>query len=171
MKHPARSRVGRMARSRSMVAGNDLEIPMPFVSVTRLRLRSVRFLPSFFFHAVPSYRQARAAPGFRDGSLLADRSWTFWTLTLWDGQASMRAYMTSGDHRTAMPRLAGWCDEASVVHWDQEHGDLPSWTEADRRMRAEGRPSKIRNPSPQHADLSFRTPRLGLARPFQGRPG
>jgi hypothetical protein len=154
-----------------MVAHADPESPMPFISVTRLRLRSMRFVPSFFLHAVPSLRQARAAPGFCDGSLLADRSWTFWTLTLWDEQASMRAYMTSGDHRTAMPRLAGWCDEASVVHWDQEHGDLPSWTEADRRMRAEGRPSKIRNPSPHHADLSFSAPRLALARPVRRRAG
>lgn len=137
---------------------------MPFVSVTRLRLRSIRFLPAFAPHAFRTLRQARRAPGFRDGALLADRSWTFWTLTLWDGRDSMRAYMTAGDHRTAMPRLAGWCDEASVAHWEQESDALPSWAEADRRMRAEGRPSKVRHPSPRHADLSFRAPRLAGVR-------
>lgn len=142
---------------------------MPFVSVTRLRLRSIRFLPPFVPHAMRTLRQVRAAPGFREGSLLADRGWTFWTLTLWAGQASMRDYMTDGDHRTAMPRLAGWCDEASVVHWDQEAEALPSWAEAERRMRAEGRPSRVRHPSPQHADLSFRVPALGRAQPIRPR--
>ena len=143
---------------------------MPFVSVTRLRLRSIRFLPLFVPHAFRTLRQAKVAPGFHGGSLLQDRSWTFWTLTLWDAQASMRAYMTGGDHRAAMPRLAGWCDEASVVHWEQGTDGLPSWAEAERRMRAEGRPSKIRHPSPQHADLSFRAARLGRAQPIARRP-
>lgn len=139
---------------------------MPFVSVTRLRLRSVRFLPLFAPHAYRTVRQARRAAGFRGGALLADRSWTFWTLTLWDDRDSMRAYMTAGHHRAAMPRLAQWCDEASVAHWDQEGDALPSFADAERRMRAEGRPSKLRHPGPCHADLSFRAARLGGARPI-----
>lgn len=136
---------------------------MPFVSVTRLRLRSIRFVPSFFLHAIGSLRQARRAPGFRGGSLLADRAWTFWTLTAWDDQASMRAYMLGGSHRAAMPRLVGWCDEASVAHWEQAEEALPSWSEADRRMREDGRPSKVRSPSPRHADLGYAPPRLTRA--------
>ncbi len=57
-----------------------------------------------------------------------------------------------------MPRLMVWCDEASVVHWEQAETTLPTWAEADARMRAEGRPSKVRHPSSSHADLSYRTP-------------
>ena len=133
---------------------------MPFVSITRLRIRSVRFLPAFAIHTLRTLRQVKSAPGFRGGSLLPDRRWAFWTMTAWDDQASMRAYMTDGPHRTAMPFLLQWCDEASVVHWDQADGPLPSWTEADRRMREEGRPSKLRHPSPCHADLGFPKPRI-----------
>jgi hypothetical protein len=33
----------------------------------------------------------------------------------------------------AMPRLADWADEASVVHWYQDHPARPDWTEAGRR--------------------------------------
>jgi len=53
-----------------------------------------------------------------------------------------------------MPKLLDWCDEASVDHWTQDIPVAPDWLEADRRMRTEGRPSKVRNPSPSHRDLS-----------------
>ncbi len=144
---------------------------MAFISITRLRVRSLRFLPAFGVHTSRSIRQVKRAPGFRGGSLLADRQWAFWTMTAWDNRDSMRDYMTAGSHRAAMPRLLDWCDEASVVHWDMpddsagleqsSQGDgLPSWTEADRRMRQDGRASKVRHPSPDHAGLTFRAPRL-----------
>ena len=133
---------------------------MPFISITRLRVRSIRFLPSFVLYAYRSLRQAKASSGFQCGGLLADRSWTFWTMTAWDNQESMRRFMTTGSHSAAMPRLLDWCDEASIVHWDQAEVALPSWTEADQRMRASGRVSKVRNPSPQHATLTYRTPRV-----------
>lgn len=133
---------------------------MSFISITRLRLRSIRFLPAFALHTLRSQKQVRHAPGFLDGSLLADRGWTFWTMTAWSDEASMRSYMTTGAHRVVMPKLLDWCDEASVVHWTQPEAGLPSWAEADRRMRESGRPSKVRHPSPQHTTLSYRAPRL-----------
>jgi hypothetical protein len=132
---------------------------MTFVSLTRLRIRSVRFMPLFAIHAFRSRRQVSRAPGFQSGALLADRSRTFWTMTAWDSEASMRAYMTTGAHKKAMPHLLHWCDEASVAHWTQPDASLPSWTEADTRMREGGRASKVRHPSPQHASLSYRAPR------------
>lgn len=103
------------------------------------------------------------AAGFQGGALLADRSWTFWTMTAWDSQESMRAYMTTGSHKRAMPHLLDWCDEASVAHWTQLETALPSWTEADRKMREDGRASKVRHPSPQQASLSYRSPRTTAA--------
>jgi Domain of unknown function (DUF3291) len=140
---------------------------MMFVSLTRLRIRSIRFLPSFFFHALSVLKQTKKAPGFQYGGLLPDREWTFWTMTAWDSPESMRQYMTTGSHKAAMPRLLDWCDEASVAHWQQEETDLPSWTDADKRMRQEGRVSKVRYPSPHHADLSYRAPRTTGAASIQ----
>ncbi len=132
---------------------------MIFVSLTRLRVRSFRFVPHFVLHTLRSVRQVKKAPGFQHGALLADRSWTFWTMTAWDTQESMRQFMTTGSHSRAMPHLLDWCDEAAVAHWSQPETALPSWTDADKRMREGGRASKVRNPSPDHATLSFRTPR------------
>ena len=132
---------------------------MTFVSLTRLRIRSFRFLPLFALHTRRSLRQVKCAPGFQTGAVLTDRRWTFWTMTAWDSEESMRQFMLSGSHKTAMPHLIEWCDEASVAHWTQEEPLVPSWEEADRRMRESGRASKVRNPSPQHATLAFGSPR------------
>ena len=129
----------------------------PWISLTRLRLRSPRFLPAFAWRAYRSGRQARQAAGYRDGAVLADRRLTFWTLTAWSDEAAMRAYVLAGDHRAAMAKLMHWCDEASVAHWRAPA--LPDWHEADRRMRAEGRPSRVRHPSPAHAALAYDPPR------------
>lgn len=140
---------------------------MPFLSITRLRVRSFRYLPLFAVYTLRSLKQIKASTGFLDGSLLPDRKWTFWTMTEWDSRESMRRYITTGAHMAAMPKLLDWCDEASLVHWDQPGTALPSWTEADRRMRSEGRISKVRNPSPNHTDMSFRAPRLVGAGPIR----
>ena len=132
---------------------------MIFVSLTRLRVRSIRFMPAFALHALRTNNQVRKAPGFLDGALLPDRAWTFWTLTAWTSHEHMRAYMISGAHKQAMPRLLHWCDEASVAHWTQPALPLPTWAEADHRMRTQGRPSKVLHPSPNHAALAYREPR------------
>lgn len=132
---------------------------MIFVSLTRLRIRSFRFVPLFALHSWRSLRQIRKARGFQAGATLADRNWTFWTMTAWDSEESMRQFMISGSHKAAMPHLVGWCDEASVAHWTQQESSIPSWPEAGRRMRESGRPSKVKYPSPQQPTLSYEPPR------------
>jgi heme-degrading monooxygenase HmoA len=132
---------------------------MSFVSLTRLRVRSIRFMPFFAVHTTRSLRQVRKAHGFQTGALLPDRNWTFWTMTAWDDAESMRRFMTAGAHKIAMGHLMHWCDEASVAHWEQEGSLLPSWEEADRIMRASGRASKVNHPSAEHAGLNYRAPR------------
>lgn len=140
---------------------------VPFISITRLRIRSLRYLPGFAVHTLRSQKQVRHAPGFREGAVLADHDWAFWTMTAWDDEAAMRCYMTNGAHRQAMPRLIHWCDEASVVHWTESEAGLPSWAEADRRMRLEGRPSKVRHPSTEQGALDYRSPRLTRSGPIK----
>jgi quinol monooxygenase YgiN len=133
---------------------------MPFVSVTRLRLRSWRYAPGLVWHAFRSYRQARAAPGNLDATTLREAGNIFWTASVWRDEAAMRAFMTSGAHRAAMRRLPEWCDEAAVVHWRQETAALPAWPEAHRRMQQEGRPSKVRHPSVAQQRFEIAPPRV-----------
>jgi heme-degrading monooxygenase HmoA len=89
---------------------------MPFVSITRLRVRSWRYLPGFFVAALRSRWQARNASGNLAVSVLRETDNTFWTRSLWVDEAAMKAFMASGAHRAIMPRLLEWCDEASVTH-------------------------------------------------------
>jgi hypothetical protein len=132
---------------------------MPSVSVTRLRVRKWRYLPSFVLWSLRSAQQARRAPGNMGVWLLSDRSNTFWTKTVWHDDAAMRAFMLSDPHKSAMPKLLEWCDEASLVRWSQADASPPSWDEAHRRLQLEGRQSKVNHPSDAHRALKFPAPK------------
>jgi heme-degrading monooxygenase HmoA len=124
---------------------------MTFVSVTRLRIRSPRYLPAFLWHTLRSFIQARRAAGNIRATTKRAPDGAFWTLTAWESEAPMRAYRNSGAHRKAMPKLLEWCDEAAVAHWEQESRELPDWREGRRRLLERGRISKVKHPSPAQA--------------------
>lgn len=100
------------------------------VSVTRFRLRSLRFLPFFMLHANRTISQIRRTEGFMAGAVARDADLAFWTLTVWRDEIAMRAYGSSGAHRKAAPYLVDWGDQAHVCHWRQKGGELPDWLEA-----------------------------------------
>ncbi len=129
-------------------------------SVTRLRVRSSRFLPAFFLKTFLSQRQVTRAPGFVGGRLLVDAGWTFWTLTAWESEQAMKAFRGSAPHAKVMPRLVEWCDEASYAHWIPAGASVPTWPEAYEHLVAEGRLSRVAHPSPNHTNRHFAKPRL-----------
>ncbi|MBD2015664.1 antibiotic biosynthesis monooxygenase [Microcoleus sp. FACHB-53] len=131
---------------------------MTFISVTRLRVRSPLFLPLFLWNVWLTARQSTNTPGFVGGQLLRDANQTFWTITAWEEQAAMKMYRNSGAHRSVMPRIQDWCDEASVVHWLQENRTLPNWDEVHRRMVAEGFPTRLAHASPAHLQRDIPKP-------------
>ena len=130
------------------------------VSVTRFRLRSIRFVPFFILHTNRTIAQIRKSDGFIAGAVQRDADLAFWTVSVWRDERAMRAYGASGAHRKAMPHLADWADEASLVHWIQHSSDLPGWPEAVRRLREEGRPLPLRHPGPNHAECRFAEPQM-----------
>jgi hypothetical protein len=132
---------------------------MPVVSITRLRLRSWKFLPSFIVYAIRSRIQAAKAPGNLAHKAINEPDRVFWTATAWDAEDSVRQFMVAHPHGEAMRRLLNWCDEASVARWTQDTADLPNWQEAHRRMQAEGRPSKVRFPSAAHQQFKIPAPK------------
>src|SRR5262245_46088785 len=133
---------------------------MPFVSITRLRLRSWRFVPGLLWYALRSRRQARFAVGNLAALTLREANHTFWTCTVWQDEGAMRAFMTSGTHRKAMRHLPDWCDEASVAHWQQDTPEPPDWSEVYRHMQSGGRRSKVRHPSLAHQRFEIAPPRI-----------
>lgn len=133
---------------------------MQLISITRLRIRSWQFLLPFFYYSAISAWQARNAPGNLSVTLLKDTRMTFWTRTIWIDESAMKAFMTSGHHRRAMPKLLEFCDEASVGRWTQNDGTLPAWDEIHRRMQMEGRPSKVNHPSDDHRAYKIAAPKV-----------
>ena len=120
---------------------------MPFVSITRLRVRSWRYLPGFVIQSFRAARQAKLAAGNVAVSRLRDADRAFWTRTVWRDEAAMRSFMRSGVHRRIMARLPELCDEAALVHWVQDNSEPPSWPEAHRRLQQEGRRSRVNRPT------------------------
>ena len=130
------------------------------VSVTRLRVRSLMFLPAFLWQTFLSQRQVVRAPGFSGGRLLVDAKRTYWTLTVWQDERALRAFRGSAPHAKVMPRLVEWCDEASYAHWVPNGDSVPSWQEAHEHLIAEGRRSRVAHPSASHDAGQFAKPRL-----------
>ncbi|MBV9769442.1 MAG: DUF3291 domain-containing protein [Bryobacterales bacterium] len=133
---------------------------MPVVSITRLRLRSWRYAVPFVFYAIRSYRQAKNTHGNLAASLLRDTHNTFWTRTVWTTESVMRGFMLAGPHRKAMRQLREWCDEAALVHWEQQTDQEPDWYESHRRLQADGRRSKVNHPSLAHENFQIPVPKV-----------
>jgi heme-degrading monooxygenase HmoA len=131
---------------------------IPIVSVTRFRLRAIRYWPLFLIHANRAIAQVRAADGFLTGALQRDAQHALWTMTMWRDVSALEAYVASRAHRNAMPHLADWGLEAAAVRWHREDPSLPEWAEAGRRLRDDGRTSHLLDPGPDHQERRFPDP-------------
>lgn len=132
---------------------------MVFISITRLRIRKWYFLPAFLYFTFLSVRQARRVNGNLHTSVFRDAGLTFWTITVWRDEASMRAFRNTGAHRRVMPKLLDWCDEATYAHWLQAEPEPPELPAAYERLIREGIVSKVRQPTAEHASRHFPPPR------------
>jgi hypothetical protein len=140
---------------------------MPAISVTRLRIRSWLFLPSFLIQTLRIARQAARAEGNLSVTLLRDRRNAMWTCTSWSSEGTMKAFMLAKPHGPTMRKLLNWCDEAALVHWTQVAAEPPSWEEAHRRIQQEGRRSKVNHPSAAHTAYAIPAPVTGQTLRFK----
>jgi hypothetical protein len=103
-------------------------------------------------------RQIVRSDGFLRGRLLIDKGLTSWTTTAWRDESSMKAFRDSDAHKRAMPKLAGWCTEATSVHWTQDSDALPDWKQAWNRLVKDGRVVYVKTPSESHKARRFPEP-------------
>jgi hypothetical protein len=110
---------------------------MPYISITGLRLNSVLNAPAFWWHAVRSMGQAQAAPGNISAGARTING-IHHTLTVWQSETAMRAYLTSGPHLAAMRAFHGMATGKTLgftadipPDWDRVH-DL--WLEQGRTV-------------------------------------
>jgi hypothetical protein len=105
------------------------------VSVTGLRVKSWWQMPVFFWHAIPSFRQAQRAPGVLFAEV-CNRKGVQHTLTVWKDREAMRDFMTSGAHLKAMRAFRSFA--TGRIH-GYEADAVPSWDEAIEQWRIHGR--------------------------------
>ncbi len=74
---------------------------MAYISITGLKLKSFFHSPRFWWLAIRSMRQAMQAPGNISASNRTING-IHHTLTVWDNEAAMRAYLVQGAHLQAM---------------------------------------------------------------------
>ena len=122
---------------------------MPIGSVTRLHLRSGRFLLPFFWYGVRSARQAKRTPGNLGVQLRRTNGVAFWTLSMWETIEAMKKFIFASPHRKAMEKLPQWCDEASFCDWEQTGTEWSSWDQAAEKLHASGHLAKVLHPSEQ----------------------
>jgi hypothetical protein len=108
---------------------------MVYVSITGLTLRNPWHLPRFWWHAIRSMAQARAA----SGCLMAEARTVgavHHTLSVWQDRVALRSFMTSGAHLAAMRdfrRIA----TGRTFGYDADRA--PDWPEALDLWRCHGR--------------------------------
>ena len=132
---------------------------MYFISITRLRLKSIFVLPAFLSSNGGIAKQLKISDGFIAGKELVDAGLVFWTITIWSGDADMKKFRNSVPHRKAMQKLPDWCCEATYAHWLQETSEMPTWEAIHERMIRYGVVSKVRKPTERHATKAFPLPR------------
>jgi hypothetical protein len=133
------------------------------VSITRLRVRTVFYMPLFMLHALRTMRQAQKAPGVLGVETRFEKNNVVWTKTIWSEESAMKKYRASGAHQIAMRLLAEMCNEASYTRWEQNEPALPTWEEAHAKILQTGKLSKLKHPSALHT--------AGKTAPEQMMPG
>ena len=124
---------------------------MPIVSVTRLHVRSKRFLLPFLSYTLRASRQAKQTPGNLGVKLRKTNGLAFWTLGMWQTIEAMKKFMFASPHKEAMQKLPYWCDEASFADWEQNTTtEWPPWDYAAEKLKTTGRLAKVLHPSEQH---------------------
>jgi len=123
---------------------------MALVSVTRLRIRSWRYVLPFALYTLRATKQARKSTGFLAGWVGSSGNRAFWTVTVWTDEAAMKRYRDNGVHKGAMPRMLDWADEGAMARYEQPALEPPDGTAALAALLSRGRTSKVRHPTPAH---------------------
>jgi heme-degrading monooxygenase HmoA len=118
------------------------------VMASVLRLDSIRRLPGFLRSAMAIRQQLLRADGAVGVSLNTALPRTFFTLSAWRSRHALNAFVRSEPHISSMRRYRPAMAEVRFVFWNTTADTLPpSWSEAQRRLRAA--PPKPAPPVPE----------------------
>lgn len=141
---------------------------MPYLTITRLRLKSRWMTPKFLIANEPIFQQLMNSDGYLDGKTLLDFGRGAWTLTLWKDAESMRNFYQSGAHRSMMPLLDHYADEGANRTVEVGQYTLPSWKKARDILAAGAKFSQLVRTDPSPNQLKQIIPKLWF--PLMSRP-
>lgn len=101
-----------------------------------LPLKSYSRLLPFFFYTAQVARQLAHAPGILGYSVLTRPiQLRFWTLSAWQDDPSLQAFVQSPPHVRIMASLAPHMGETKFVRWSVNRSELPlTWKDALSRL-------------------------------------
>jgi len=99
-----------------------------YISITGLRLKRFWHLVKFYKLAAPAVEQAKAAPGnlFTD---VTTRGGVHHTLTVWETEDAMRAYLYSGAHMAAIQEFSKIATGKTFGYMSK---DIPIWDDVQK---------------------------------------
>ena len=100
-----------------------------------LPLRSFWSLPVFFRGTAGVMKQLASTKGLIAYSLLARPiKKSFWTLSVWEGEAALQEFINHPPHVRLMTSLVSYMNETKFVRWTVKGSELPLlWNDALRR--------------------------------------
>ena len=99
------------------------------ISITKIQLKNIWQLLKFMKHAGRLRNQAISADGVIHVDVKADLGkLTFYTLTAWENESSLREFMLGGYHKEAMKNTKKIAKQAVSTH--HEGNKIPDWQEA-----------------------------------------
>jgi hypothetical protein len=70
----------------------------------------------------------------------------------------MQSYVRSEPHQTIRSKIDHYCDEATLVDWEQDSPALPDWQTNWRHLVADGLAAELSQPSAAHQTREFPAP-------------
>jgi hypothetical protein len=109
---------------------------------SRLPLQHHRSVPGFLRDALVIRRQLARAPGLIGYALDAEVARkTFWTFSVWEDQASLEAFASSGPHQAITRRLKPLTGQTRFEFFQIPGSDLPmTWDQMKAPIRSRPEP-------------------------------
>jgi hypothetical protein len=103
---------------------------------TRLPLTAHRYLPGFLRDTLRIRRQLAASPGLVGDALLAEvRAKTFWTVSVWADEASLRTFASAEPHHSVMRRVPARMADSAFRTFAVRGRELPlAWPASKERL-------------------------------------
>lgn len=98
-----------------------------FAVTTRNKLNSVRFAPLMIRAWFRIRRQLYETRGMIRYSTGITNLTEFYTITLWENEMDMFAFMSSDAHRDMMWNFSKWSDSFWAMRWDATTDEIGAW--------------------------------------------